>query len=185
MHKVICRLLIFLPLCFVYDARGREERSTYFENLVQFLGALHPSGGVVARELVLAGLVSESINKEASPREERWVRNVEVLNLLNEKGYFEARLLMQSLRRPWEYYLVDGNVDFAKGSVALSNMKKLPVSAYARERKERNRMSRGERREGVAVNNGSNGEKEEVTFGEVSVIFQHFSFLSLSLKRHL
>ena len=114
-------------------------------------------GKELAQSQVLTGLVSDAINQGASHREERRVRDMELLSL-EEGGSFQARLLTDSLARSLEYYLVEGVVSFVDVSVAISNVEQLHPGLYAQQKRKRSAaMGRGREAEGTAVNNGSTG----------------------------
>lgn len=157
--RAIAILLLFLlPPSLPHGGREKDERRAYLETLAKVYESLGLDGKELAQRQVLTGLVSDVINLGASRREERRIRDMELLNF-EEGGSFQARLLTDSLARTLEYYLVEGVVDFADVSVAISNVEQLHPRLYAQQKRRRSSViGRGRDAGGTAVNNGSTGK---------------------------
>ena len=102
---------------------------------------------------MLSGLISDALNVGKTPREEMTVRNIEVTQLAEEGGGFEAKLLTHSLQESFEYSMIRGTVDFARCEVLVNGLERLDPSSYAHKR------SGGEigSLQHTQVNNGSKG----------------------------
>ena len=143
-------LLLFLPTYCTYVQDDGKETA-------QGLAQLYDSTGLDGKELteryVLMGLLSNAINGGKSPREERTVRDMELVERGDE---FVARVLTQSLAASFEYLETRGSVDYESFVIQLTNVTELNLSDYAG--KKRCPASTSCLKDGVHVNNGSKGE---------------------------
>ena len=160
-------LLLVLPiLSWRFSRAGKideekRERATYLETLSRLYEAVGPGGRELAQRQVLAGLLADALNRGKTPREERTVRNVELLTL-EEKGEFGARVVTESLATSLEYLAIDGLVDFAAVSVSIGNVEQLDPSLFTqrkREKLKKESITKGYNGavDEVHVNNGSKG----------------------------
>lgn len=146
-------LILFIPLCGTHVSEyERKERALYFQKLVRLYDVLGLNGGDRARQQVLMGMVSDAINTGKSPREERALRDVELIHFSG--GSFEALLLTESLVSP-EYLHIKGTVDFSSFEIDVSDITELDIAHYVRDKyKAQTRHLKD-----TPVNNGSKGMK--------------------------
>ena len=111
-------VLVF-SLYFTVDAGGnsvRVEKQKYLGRLTQ---TRHTIGLDVTR-VALGGILADKINQNSSPREQRVVRDLQVLKL-DHGGHFSAVVLMDSLLRGLECCRLEGVVGFSDLSALITN----------------------------------------------------------------
>ena len=143
-------LLLFVP---IYCTHIRDESKETTQGLAQLYDNIGLDGKELTERYVLMGLISNAINAGKSPREERTVRDMEMVERGDE---FLARTLTQSLAASFEYLEIRGSVDYESFMIHLTNVTELNLSDYAG--KKRCPASTSCLKDGVHVNNGSKGE---------------------------
>lgn len=143
-----------LPLHDTHIEEESNEKSAYLEKLTFLYKNLGLNGEEIAQRRVLTGLLSNALNAGKTPREERTVRDVEIMQLQGERRKtFEAKILTDSLQASLEYHYVSGTVDFADFELVLSSTQKLDLSSYATKRPRKASVYPKD----TPVNNGSKG----------------------------
>lgn len=149
-------LLFFLPLCCTHIEDKRKAKVLYFQKLTQIYDELGLNGKELAQRHVLMGLLSDATNTGSTPREERTVRDMELIELATD-GSFEARLLTESLSASFKCMGIQGTVDFASFSIAVSRTTKLGLSLCVKDRIGGDPTSTRITKD-THVNNGSKGK---------------------------
>ena len=148
--------LLFLPLHGTHiddEAKHNSLRLRY--RLTQLYDNLGLDGKELTERYMLTGLISDAINTGKSPREERTVRYMELVE--REDELFVARVLTESLAASFQYLEIRGTVDNYMCGIILSNVTELDLSYYAGKRLGGCAAST-RCIDGVHVNNGSKGE---------------------------
>jgi hypothetical protein len=147
--------LLFLPLHGTHiddEAKHNSLRLRY--RLTQLYDNLGLDGKELTERYMLTGLISNAINAGKSPREERTVRYMELVE--REDELFVARVLTESLAASFQYLEIRGTVDNYMCGIILSNVTELDLSYYAGKRLGGCAVST-RCIDGVHVNNGSKG----------------------------
>ena len=168
--RVSAALTLLLSLSLSLAIADRDEtwkRRAYLDAIAELYDVAAGQNGMgreLARRQALAGILSDEINKGQSPKNERRVVNMEVARL-EEDGTFRTRLLTDSLAGYWEYFSIEGSVNFEKLSVTVGNMEQLDLSLYTLKQTQRlgdkpySWLVEGKGGDKPFVNNGSKGER--------------------------
>lgn len=144
-------LVIFIPLSSTHIGEyEREEQALYFQKLIRLYDVLGLNGQDLAEHQIIMGMLSEAINTGRSPREERALRDMELIHFSG--GSFEARLLTESLVTS-EYLHIKGTVNFSSFEIDVSDITELDLPYHARDRLK----AQTRHLEDTPVNNGSKG----------------------------
>ena len=152
---VLFHVFLLLPLHDTLRDIKSDEKSLYFSKLTHLYEKLGISNGAdIARRQVFTGILSDAINAESkSPREEKFVRDTEIIYFSEADGSFEVRLVTDSLRSGLQYALVRGTADFSSFGANVSSIQKLDASLYAEGKLRKGGVM------GTSFNNGSKGRR--------------------------
>ena len=143
-------LLFFFP---IYCTHIQDESKETTQGLAQLYDNIGLNGKELTERYVLMGLLSYAINTGKSPREERTVRDMELVERGDE---FVAKTLTQSLAASFQYLEIRGSADYESFRIHLTNVTELNLSDYAG--KKRCPAFTSCLKDGLHINNGSKGE---------------------------